>query len=876
MARPLILPLSHCSDARLAGGKAAGLARLLGAGFPVPPGICLTTEAYRRYVEGQALVEPGLWRSALGLPEAERLALLADSRRRIKELNLAELAGQWEAQLESLHSPPDTTWAVRSSATNEDLGAASFAGLYRTHLGLARDRIEAAVTDLWASLWEDAVVRYLLQRSAAPAAPSMAVVVQPTMEARVSGVCYSIHPVTGRSNRVAVNAVPGLAEPLVEGRVMPDQYVVETSETGRPVSIRTRTIAEKSERLVVTRDGLRCDPLPDAARHQSALSDEELLSLAHTAKDVERALGHPVDLEWLFDERQLWVVQARPITAVRPSSDLTNEDCEWSRANFKETMPDVPSPLGLSFLEYFMEAYIVAKYRRLGCRIPQGVTAVRTLHGRPYLNVTLFHSFIGQLGGDTSLLTEQLGGEPLARPPAVKRLAGVKLARAAVLIFAEMRRVQKDGPRLFAEMEQLASTYRQDRVKSYSLDELARHLDELGRWLDRHEVTFGIAAAVGQCLQAFSSLLPRWLGDDWRMLLNDALRGQGTVISAQQIVRLAEAANIARHEKEIQHGLVQDNWDLAALRRYAPSSTFTAAFDRYLEDYGHRGIAESDIMSPRMSDHPDAILDVIRTQLRGPARNPEDMLDRQRRVRTSALATIRTRLGWRWDRRAVFSWWYRRLCRFFALREANRHHLMHYSTAARNLLLCFGERLVERRIFRSPEDIFFLTVNERTAVLSESGRNWAALIQRRRVDRERWLAIQVPDTIREWEEAAGGSAPAADPDRDGLLRGIPISSGIVTGPVRLLRSPEDWSRIGRGDIIVAPVIDPGMAPLFAVAAGLIAELGGTLSHGAIIAREYGLPTVANVPGAMARLQDGQRAILDAGAGTIRVGEPPDS
>jgi rifampicin phosphotransferase len=356
MARPLILSLSHCSDVSLTGGKAAGLARLLAAGFPVPPGICLTTEAYRRYVEGQALAEPGFWSRVIGLSEAERRALLADSRRRIKGLKLTELARQWEAELGSLNIPPDTIWAVRSSATNEDLGTASFAGLYRTHLGLARDHIEAVVTDLWASLWDEAAVQYVLQRSAAPAAPSMAVVIQPTMEASVSGVCYSIHPVTGRSNHVTVNAVPGLAAPLVEGQVTPDQYVVEMSEAGRPLSVRTRIIAEKSERLA------------GAARSRPSLSDEQLLSLAQTVKDVERALGHPVDLEWLFDEWQLWIVQARPITAVRPSSDLTNEDCEWSRANFKETMPDVPSPLGLSFLEYFMEAHIVAKYRRLGCR----------------------------------------------------------------------------------------------------------------------------------------------------------------------------------------------------------------------------------------------------------------------------------------------------------------------------------------------------------------------------------------------------------------------------------------------------------------------------------------------------------------------------
>lgn len=235
------------------------------------------------------------------------------------------------------------------------------------------------------------------------------------------------------------------------------------------------------------------------------------------------------------------------------------------------------------------------------------------------------------------------------------------------------------------------------------------------------------------------------------------------------------------------------------------------------------------------------------------------------------MATIHARCGRRLDRWVIFQWWYRRLCRFFALREANRHHLMYYSTAARNLLLRLGDRLVEDGLFTIREDIFFLTLEERQEVTAKGSGDWAEIVRARRADRDRWLTLHVPDTIRVWEEASHAEAPPSEPS-DGVLRGIPISPGLVSGPVRHVRSTADWSKVAAGDIIVAPVIDPGMAPLFGIAAGLVVEMGGTLSHGAIIAREYGLPAVANVSGVTTRLKERDRVTLDAERGEIVVQE----
>jgi rifampicin phosphotransferase len=218
----------------------------------------------------------------------------------------------------------------------------------------------------------------------------------------------------------------------------------------------------------------------------------------------------------------------------------------------------------------------------------------------------------------------------------------------------------------------------------------------------------------------------------------------------------------------------------------------------------------------------------------------------------------------------IFTWWYRRLCRFFALREANRHHLMYYSTAARNLLLRLGELLVEQGLFVLRDDIFFLTLDERADLMAGRQGEWQRVVRARRTDRERHMLVAVPDTIREWGEVCNDPAVHRADLSQGVLRGIPISAGSVVGPARLVRSMADWSRVTTGDIIVAPVIDPGMAPLFGIAAALVAEMGGTLSHGAIIAREYGLPAIVNVPGATTRIREGDLLMVNATRGEITV------
>lgn len=873
MDRPLFLPLAACTQPSLVGGKAVGLARLLAGGFPVPSGFCVTTEAYDQALRTSGFSSAEQWQAALHSSGAERQRILSHCHTIIQNRDIAELTAQIVEQVRRLDLPLHGLWAVRSSATNEDGAHASFAGVYRTRLGIPLEEMGLAVKDLWLSIWDERVLNYHATSGLTGTPPAMAVVIQPLLEALAAGVAYSIHPLTGRATQVVINAVAGLAAALVDGRATPDQYVVEMAENSQPIRIRERPITGQTQALRVTGQGLREVPLSDDAVGRATLSDDQLFDLARTAKQIEKIFGHPVDLEWLCDDRGLWLLQARPISGLTRSPQLTNDDCEWSRTNFKETMPELPSPLGLSFLELFMERHIISPYRRLGCNIPEGISSVRTFQGRPYINMTLFYSLVAQLRGDPSLLAEQMGGENVTRVPEVHPLGWFAFARAGIVMMAEMRKAVHYGPTWFADMKAMVAEHRTDRLRTVSGEDLVLRLDAIGQWLEEHELTFGIAGGVSQCLQAFGGLLPRWLGEDWRALLNGALQGQAAVISAQQIVRLAEVADMVRRDPKATSWFTAEGWSPVGFRCQLKGTEVLRAFDRYLEDYGHRGVGESDVMSPRFADRPELLLAVLRTQILAPtSATPADILQRQTAVRERALAEIRARFGWRFHRWAIFSWWYRRLCRFFALREANRHHLMYYSAAARSLLLRLGEWLVERGRLSSREDIFYFKIEERADLLAGGSSDWRRVVQARRAERDRNLTISAPDTIRDWNDVVRGMDAASVVASEGIFHGIPISAGQVVGPVRFVRSMEDWSRVSRGDILVVSVIDPGMAPLFGVAAGLVAEMGGTLSHGAIIAREYGLPAVANVSGITTRLKEGDRISVDAERGEIIIQE----
>jgi len=842
MPSPFIIQLKDCADPALVGGKASGLGALLRHGFRVPSGFCVTTDAYRDALRDAGIDAALRWKQALDGTGFERDRLLDDCRQAIRSAAVADPLLQ--ALRSEISQRGGARWAVRSSATDEDADDATFAGLYTTVLDVPADGLRAAILDCWASIWTTAVVVYH-ERIGRREAPAMAVVLQPMLEPRSAGVAYSRHPVTGRPDVVVINAVRGLAEPLVSGRAIPDQVVVRTGDTPQ--------IIERHP--------------ADAGRSQPALQDGDALRLAEHIRSIEQKLGRPVDVEWALADGTLWFLQARAISPMRATAMLTEPMCVWSRANFKETMPDLPSPLGLSFLQEFMDRAILRHYRTLGCTMPPGLSSVRIIRGRPYINVSLFQFFMAQLGGNPDSIVDQMGGQlhPLPiRPP---RLPLWRLIPAGLWMEWQMRRAARVAPRWFADIKQIAGEQTVDSVRSLPPAGLLARLDQLGRQLYERDLTFPTVGGVSQGLYVLRLLLERRFGLEGHVLLNTSLQGRSQVISAQQIFRLMELAETAGREPAARTFFLTAPWEPLQFRGRLAGTKFLRDFDAYLADYGHRAVGESDMMSQRFAEMPDYLLGIIRTHLlTPPARPVAAMRLEQDAARVAALRRIRAGFGWRVHEWLFFRWCHARLARYLALREANRHALMYFSMASRRLLLLMGERFAANRIFTSPDDIFFLTSDEIRGIVREAGPDWKTVVSARRAERERNASLEAPDTIV--GTGPSETQPESGPSL-GTLTGLPISPGCVEGPARLIRSPDDRARVRSGDILVVPVIDPGMTPLFGLAAGVVAEMGGTLSHGAIIVREYGLPALANVHGVMRRLADGERVLLDASRGEVR-------
>jgi pyruvate,water dikinase len=842
MPQPFIIPLKDCTDPALVGGKAAGLGALIRAGFRVPSGVCLTTAAYHDALHDAGFGAARRWQQARAAEGVDRDRLLSDCRQAI--LSLAIAPAILDRLRSELAEGGAEGWAVRSSATDEDAAGETCAGIYLTALGVPADDLSAAILDGWASIWTPAALAYHERlRRAQP--PAMAVVIQPLLAPQSAGVAYSRHPVTGQTDVVMINAVLGLAEPLVSGRAIPDQIVVQT---GRPSQIVERRPA-------------------DAGRAQPVLADGEALRLAEQARAIEQKLGHPVDVEWALAGGTLWFLQARAIPPLRGAAILTEPMCVWSRANFKETMPELPSPLGLSFLQEFMDRAILRHYRTLGCTMPPGVSPVRVIRGRPYINASLFQFFMAQLGGDPDSIADQMGGQLQPLPVRPPRLPWWRLLPAGAWMEWQMRRAARVAPRWFADIKRLAGEHRDESLWTVSPACLLDRLDQLGRQLYERDLTFPTVGGVSQGLYVLRLLLERRLGREGHALLNSSLQGRSRVVTAEQIFRLMELAETAAKEPAARTFLLADPWEPAPFRARLAGTDFLRGFDAYLAEYGHRAVGESDMMSPRFAETPEYLLGIIRAHLQQPPARPVSALRReQEAARAAALRRIRAAFGWRAHEWLFFRWGHARLARYLALREGNRHALMHFSMATRRVLLQMGRHLADGRKLAAPDDIFFLTADEVREIARDHGRDWKGLVSARRAERERNAQLDAPDTV----VGAGPAAPTPEAGGlPGVLTGLPISPGCVEGSARLIRTPEDRAGVKPGDILIVPVLDPGMAPLFGLAAGVVAEMGGTLSHGAIIVREYGLPALVNVPGAMQRLTDGERVALDAARGEVR-------
>lgn len=892
-AEALVAPLGALDRGAIAvcGGKAANLGELIAAGFPVPEGFCVTTAAYALAAAAAALDEILDAIAATPATETARLEALAA---RAREAILAapipdEVRDRCAAEYRTLGEGADV--AVRSSATAEDLPDASFAGQQDTYLHL---RGEEAVLDgvrrCWASLWTDRAVAYRARSGIDPRGVRLAVVVQRMVPATVAGVLFTADPITGRRRRAVIDASPGLGEAVVSGAVNPDHFEVDAEAR----VIVARRLGDKRVAIEAAPEGGTRRVERAAASDEACLSDEEILAVARLGVKVEAHYRAPMDIEWALDgERALRLLQARPITTLFPlpeGAPTSGEDVRlYLSFNVAQGVLRPLTPMGIQVIR-MVGAGVSA---RVGFPLEEperGPALVHEAAGRILLDLTaparndlgraLMRFAFRRMEARSEALLDALFADPRLSVVRSSRLRlagriarGMALTRAPLLLARSLARPEEVPARVQALAD--AALAVADVPAGASPEE---RIDAV-----RCLFLSGVPRALPAIMASFAGGLLCW------MLAKRLLDGAATPEELETAFRalphnpttemdLALWALAARAR--------EDEASLAALRgtarpelaaRYLRGElpeVLQGGLAELLDRYGARGVAEIDTGVPRWREDPTHLLGALANYVEhdrsAPA--PDEQFERARREAEAMAAELGRRARGRGPARgAVVGFALARMRALAGLREAPKLHMVRAFARARELLLDVGRALAEAGRLAAPDDVFFLDLAEARAALR--GKDLRALAAERReayareMGRKRLPRLLLSDGTDPEALAAGGGGEAAG--GGGRLSGAPASAGRVTARARVVLDPIG-AKLEHGEILVASSTDPGWTPLFLTAGGLVMEMGGAMSHGAVVAREYGIPAVVGVAGATDRIQTGQTITVDGGAGTIDV------
>ena len=892
-ASELILPFGAVDRGALAtvGGKAANLGELTRAGLPVPPGFCVTTAAYG-LVAANADLDAVLAELAETPPdETRRLAeLAAAARDKLLAAPVPEAVN--EAVVTAYAALGDRVpVAVRSSATAEDLPAASFAGQQDTFLNVVGgEALLDATRRCWASLWTDRAVAYRASNAVDHRSVRLAVVVQTMVEAEVSGVLFTANPLTGRRRQAVIDASPGLGEAVVSGEVNPDHFVVDAA-TGE--ILERRTGDKRVEIRSVPGGGTRRVESEGGAG-RSSLTDDRVRALAALGARVEEHYGAPQDTEWAIDPAgKIWLLQARPITTLFPLPERAPKDDNALRVYFSFSVAQGVyrplTPMGLQTFKMVFSAMATLAGRppldryagpspmvdAAGRLFIDVAPVLRSELGRRMLDLATRHMearsapILRSLASDPRLSPAATPVLPVARavlsvlakgrvPPRIMRaLADPKTARArAAGVAAEFRAAGRDLPARADAGQRLAAV---ERMISGGPPRLLPG------------VVPGFAA--GLLANALAGKLLRGLAtDDERRVV---LRGLPHNPTTEMDLSIWALARLVR-EDPVSERLVRETPPERLAANYrdgALPAPLQSGLVSFLRSYGHRGVAEIDLGLPRWSEDPAYILGVVSNYLRldDPEMAPDVVFRRAAREAEEMVAELARRAARKGRLRgAVVGFLLRRTRELAGLREMPKFCMILLFSRARALLWTVGEELAEAGRIEEATDVFFLSLPEAWAAVA--GRDLHALVAERRADYERELGHRhVPRVL-----LSDGTEPQAEmrkkpgrEDDSGVLHGTPASGGMVTARARVILDPSG-ATLEPGEVLVAPSTDPGWTPLFLTAGGLVMEMGGSMSHGAVVAREYGIPAVVGVPEATELVATGTRITVDGSAGEVVV------
>jgi pyruvate,water dikinase len=873
-----LVPLSSIAkkrgadDPRAIGGKASRQAWLVRHGFMVPDAWVLPVDAFAHAAhelppvcDPKALLRAATTRSgAARAAEARELLLNAPMPKGLE----AELEALWER--EKGRSP--WGFAVRSSATCEDGTIVSMAGLADSILGVRGvDGLVRAIREVWASIASGRALAYLSTHGVREV--GMALLIQRVVPAEAAGVMFT-HMPGSRTNERVINCAFGLGVPVANGVLTPDMLRVD--EQGRIVD---EMIADKPFAMVVGESGLVRTDVADPRR--PSLDQAHITALAEIATRIERIERGAWDVEFACDPEATWVLQARPATG-RGFPEGGDEHTVWSRANVGEALPGVATPLTWSVAGAFSEGGFKRAFASLGCTVPRGATLVASVHGRFYLNATQFMRIAAQVPWLNPKTLVELaggsGGDELEHQVANVSHTGfyARLPMTALRLGKEQLRLDDEIARFEKFAERAVKAHSALDLAILPDEGVARKVRDVQGLLERtgHVMLTCGASALGTHL-ALKALLARVAPIGAERLAQALTTGIRDLESARPAIGLMRVVNLARLEPGARTALERE--DIAGLDAL-PDGPTRRALSSFLELYGDRAVREAELSTPRWREDARPVLAMVRVALRGEAPEIEAVLARSRAHADGEMQKILPRLGI--VEQTIARHLVARAQKAARLREQMRAWVTRVLGMIREVVLDADRRLLrlapdleaDRKALAASgsslvhvHDAFFLTVDElATALWTSKVEAIVPLVRARRAEHARDVARPDPPVT-----FIGSPSPIFLPPGNGdQLLGLPASGGVIEGRARVLRGPEEISSLMPGEVLVVRTTDVGWTPLFFVAAGIVTELGGPLSHAAIVARELGVPTVVNVAGATQILRTGDIVRLDGDRGVV--------
>ncbi len=889
----------HClpfdtPDASLSrvGGKGLNLAKLAKAGIPVPNGYIITTRAYSDFVDHAGLTG---WMAdqtaAIDTTNPLALASLSDHlRARIQNSEVpTELSSQITAAYAHLGRP---AVAVRSSATAEDLPGMSFAGQQDTFLNvIEEDALLQAVVNCWSSLWTARAIAYRARYNIDQSTVALAVVVQKMVQSEISGVLFTANPLTGKRSETVIDAAFGLGEALVSGQVEPDHFVLDTATC----QVLHQHLGAKATTLTGAPEGGIEANASDRAAEQT-LSQEHLTQLTRMGTKVAALYDEPQDIEWAIAGGKLFLLQSRPITSLfpLPPSAENRETLAYISLGAIQGVLTPFTPLGMDVLRGLFAG--IANLASPGATL-DNQPLLHSVASRPWINISpALRNPVGRLifskalpmvePGGAQAIQELISGPLFVSGPLRPRFVAVAapfILRLLTSIVRAFLQPDKQSQAVKSAVEAHIASVEARIRKAATFDQRI----DLLEWLC-YNAQFPfllplfmptiIAGYVSlNLLSQLAAVLARRNPEIEPSLALELTRSLPKNVTtemdlelwqvAQQILRdTVEAASFKSANPEYLDRLY-------ASRDLTPSTQ--SALESFLDRYGMRGLAELDIGQPRWAEQPLPIIRSLQSYISLDDREarPDRVFRNGQESAARATDRLASAASSAFDT-PLAGWIVRQLAKrvrsLSGFRESPKFAMVSISGMIRAALLESGQEFADKGVLEGADDIFYLTMRElKTLAMDAPGDRQKLVRFRREEDRRERSRRSIPRIILSDGTAFyAGLAAAASADEKALV-GSGVSPGLVEGPVQVVINPLD-TKLKPGDILVCPGTDPSWTPLFLAAGGLITEVGGMMTHGSVVAREYGIPAVVGVDRATERLQTSQKVRINGGSGTIEL------